>query len=117
MKLLINTDLTYTQLFTDFSPEDKEAFIEEVYYWKALCSRFSVQAKFSIEDECVKITVFVQKCTLDEFAMNELFHEVIDPLFEYEVQYAALGGAGCDFAITIETKKTLNSVLPSPQKL
>jgi len=48
------------------------------------------------------IEIEPQKITLDEKAMNELFDEVFHA---FDIEYAGLGGAGCDFSIIVKNPK------------
>lgn len=82
MKLLIQTDLVDT------------AYAKEV---------MSFLRTFSIwfREENGKLIIPAQKVTLDEWAMNELFNEYLMYLPGITIQYAPLGGSGCDFALEL----------------
>lgn len=83
MKLLINKELT----LDDFNEDDK--------YQLKLLKRFSVY-HVSYSDH---IKLPVQKIVLDEYDMNVLFDEI---LYGVGVRVTPLGGAGCDFCLTID---------------
>ena len=87
MKLLIQTTLR------DRYPEQ---------YDKDLLKELGVG--FSITPEGLEIPS--QKVSLDEVAMNTLFSEYLFYLDGYSVEYAKLGGVGCEFCLRIT--KNLN---------
>lgn len=82
MKLLIQTDL----VDTDYT-KDVIRFLRTFSIW--------------FREENRKLIIPAQKVTLDEWAMNELFNEYLMYLPVITIQYAPLGGAGCDFALRL----------------
>lgn len=101
MKLLINEPLIATVPLT---PEDGEIRADEqegLENLRNLCKRMCVHTTFDESPDQVVMTVAVQKVTLDELAMNELFAEFLGVHFDTKLEYAGLGGAGCDFALRV----------------
>ena len=101
MKLLINEPLVAKIPLT---PEDGDARADEqegLEYVRHLCQRLCVHATFDESPNQVVMTVAVQKVTLGELVMNELFAEFLGIYFDTKLEYAALGGAGCDFALRV----------------
>jgi hypothetical protein len=66
-----------------------------------LAKQYSVWGRFDISATRIDIKVQAQKVTLDEVAMNTLFHDFLTELFIVETRYSALGGAGCEFSLEI----------------
>lgn len=81
--------------------DGKEIF-EEI---AVLLNSFSVQHKIDITETIIQFAIYQQKVTLDEFAMNTLFYDVINIYFDYDIAYSYLGGKGCDFSINITQKQ------------
>jgi len=102
MKLLIQQDLHWSSKF-DPSLSAEELANEREFFeaLKDLAKRFSLWGKYEILDDSVDFRIHAQKVTVDEVAMNEFFADFLTELFKVEVQYAALGGAGCDFALEL----------------
>ncbi len=90
MKLLINTPLT-----ADFDPVVLNEVRELLSQMRNDYCIFS-----ALDEENHTVTIRVQKCTLDEVSMNHVFSDLLC-YFDYCIQYAALGGKGCDFSIVI----------------
>lgn len=114
MKLLIQQDLHW------FSKIDPSLTLEElenvrVYFHslKALAKRFSLSGKYEVLDDSIDFHIYAQKVTVDEVAMNEFFADFLTELFDVEVEYAALGGAGCDFALEIKKAEPIGQYVPS----
>jgi hypothetical protein len=51
------------------------------------------------------LTIKAQKISLGELMANILFHDILC-YCNYDMEYSALGGAGCDFAIKLSTQKS-----------
>ena len=92
MKLIIENDLKHIESNLDS--------VDEYNFMASVCDKFNVHYMLDIREDSTTFIIYTQKCTLDEFYMNELFHDVLY-LFEYNVVYARFGGAGCDFAMRI----------------
>ena len=100
MKILIDEDLVWTSTFGLLTDEE---FAEEMEALDELCAilkQYTVHHILKKLDNGFTLTIEVQKCTLDEEAMNDLFYNVITN-FRYKLEYAALGGKGCDFALHV----------------
>jgi len=103
MKLLIQKDLYFrVPLPADLSDEQVEA--EEEYYnsLRDVAKRYSLSLRMSCTyGGHVEFAIPAQKVTLDEVAMNHFFHDFLTELFDIEVEYAPLGGEGCDFVLEL----------------
>lgn len=104
MKLLIDNDLVANFPVDPSSTEqdfaDTAADFAEI---SAVCKKFGVQHTISLGTTIGSSTVFkipVQKITLDSVNVNELLFDVFY-LLDYDIEYSALGGSGCDLALTI----------------
>lgn len=104
MKLLIDSTLQYTDSWSLSTPEDDIADI--IAAWKDttdICDACGIQYMFDNPEGSIIFTIYVQKVTLDEFKMNEIFAEVLT-YFEYHLEYANIGGRGCDMALCLTEK-------------
>lgn len=102
MKLLVDQDLVFANAFPTELTEDE--FRGECAYYEELqeiARRFAVSTSFAVTKAGVTVVVRAQKITLDEVSMNTLFADFLTELFVLETRYSALGGAGCDFALTV----------------
>lgn len=99
MKLLIQEELTLTR--TALRDEDFDEYYE-LYrkHIEGILPRYGVHYRLTRHSREFTCRILVQKVTLDEYAINHLFAEVIED-FNYRMWYAYLGGAGCDFALCI----------------
>lgn len=95
MKAVLHDDLV--ALLAYETESDLKAFVRE------LDQKFGVISLYLFGNTESKVTIPVQKICLDETDMNELFHDYLH-LFEYSIEYSALGGKGCDFAICVKSK-------------
>jgi hypothetical protein len=112
MKLLINTPLTYAITFPpDISEEDWGL---EKGFWDDMCDLLTglgVYHSVDFVESGAWLNIDVQKCSLDEEAVNTLFYEVFE-LFTNKIQikYSPLGSTGCDFALELSQPVKKNSV-------
>lgn len=95
MKAILHNDLVALIAFETES--DLKAFVKE------LNKKFGVISYYLFGNTESKVTIPIQKIYLDETDMNELFHDYLY-LFDYSIEYSALGGKGCDFAINVKPK-------------
>lgn len=110
MKLLINQPLHWATTFNPGASDDELEDIREDY--RAIgesLRRLGVNATCIVMESGVSLDIYVQKVTLEEQDMNDLFFNVLNVLFELEVRYAALGGQGCDFAMTLVRATPVNT--------
>ena len=109
MKLFIQNDIRFTSPVDPSSTaQDFQDCADNFADMTAICKKFGVQYTLKLAttlDDIIEFVILTQKCTLDEFNMNELFAEVLF-LFDYNIVYAANGGRGCDFAIEMTARKT-----------
>lgn len=113
MKLLIQQDLHWSSKFDPSLSADELANEREFFAaLKDLAKRFSLWGKYEIHDDCVNFRIHAQKVTIDEVAMNEFFSDFLTELFKVEVEYAALGGAGCDFAMELTKAEPIGQYVP-----
>lgn len=77
--------------------------IRETLKLEAISADTSLLEDCSIHHKAVGdvIEIREQKCTLNELVVNELFAEHFYP---FDIEYAYIGGVGCDFAINIYPK-------------
>lgn len=101
MKLLIDNELEWQFKFADNPEVDLENIKEGVEAFEVLARSMSVWGSFTVDETSARIVINAQKVNLDGIAMNELFHDLLTELFDIEIEYAPLGGAGCDFAFRI----------------
>lgn len=105
MKLLIDDTLTFFGKDDPSSTEqDHQDSEEEWAEMTALCDKFGVKYHHEHSDGNTVFTVPPQKIVLDEYDMNELLYDVFF-LLEYDMQYAWIGGKGCEVALTITPKR------------
>ena len=98
MKTIIHDTLVYS---SDFAVEDTIDVTELFDYTRDLCVKFNVHHTITVTADRVKLTIEPQKITLDEIDMNTFWHDVLDNFFSIRTHYAALGGAGCGFALSV----------------
>lgn len=113
MKLLIQQDLYWSSKFNpNLSAEElanERAFFVAL---KEMAERYSLWGKYEIHDDSVDFRIHAQKVTVDEVAMNAFFADFLSELFEVDVKYAALGGAGCDFALELTKAEPVGQYVP-----
>ena len=107
MKLLVQENLS-TVVYDDSDNTAENCAVEEEY-WKyitSLLDGYSVTYRLDYDPD-IKGYLFeipVQKITLDEQGMNELFYECLHVLLDYRVEYSALGAKGCGFSLCLYQK-------------
>ena len=105
MKLLIQEDLigkySRDQSSTIEDDQDSLDMWEEVI---DLCKKCKIYYTITHTPEETIFKIWTQKCTLDEFVMNDVFYNVLD-LVDYDMEYGCVGGKGCDFSIVLTAKK------------
>lgn len=101
MKLFIDNDITYSFIFSNESEEGVSAVKDEFDFITSYLKKNSVQHKLEITDASVVLTIFSQKITIDEIAMNALFYNALAYLFDLTLCYSFMGSDGCDFAVRI----------------
>lgn len=78
--------------------------VETIKNLQKVCERFCLwNNEIKQSNGQYTLEIVDQKVTLEEWSMNELFHEVLC-FTEHDLTYAALGGEGCDFSIEITNK-------------
>ena len=100
MKLLIDEPLIFVGTFSE-DRTTRQAQLALLNSVVELLRKCSVYLEAQLAGPQVRLQVLAQKVMLDEVDMNELFSDALSELFELELRYAALGGAGCDFAMTV----------------
>lgn len=91
----------YEDAEPDSTLEDHQDTAEEFNELSALMKSYSVYHTLELTPEYTRLTIYQQKITLDEFAMNALFYRVLALHFEIRTEYAWLGGLGCDFSLNV----------------
>lgn len=91
MKLLIQNPLTIQ--LNPLLHEDNFNNLRDIV------ERFNIYCTFHIEENYIEL--HVQKITLDEFDMNELFCDFLFELTNYKLTYVERG-KGCEFALKLE---------------
>lgn len=99
MKVLIQDNLS---AFLDCT--DDSCSTEYKEYIEKLMNDFSVYHSFEHVEEGYNLTIPAQKIVIPEWEMNQLFHDVLC-YFKYVIEYASLGGEGCDFSIDLYSAK------------
>ena len=107
MKLLVQENLS-TVVYDDSDYTAEESELEEEFweFIRSLLDGYSVTYRLDYDPD-IKGYLFeipVQKITLDEQGMNELFYECLHVLLDYRVEYSALGGKGCGFSLCLYQK-------------
>ena len=75
---------------------------------KEVCDKFCIYSLIDYNESSCSVTLYQQKITLDEVSMNELFSDVIFPVFgQVKLVHAPLGGAGCDFSMRLIRTKVV----------
>jgi hypothetical protein len=113
MKLLIDQDVSFKWSPPPGLPSsDLELELEYYRGLEQLAKQFSISGRFVIGPEGVEFSIHAQKVNLDEIAMNTLFADFLTELFIVETEYAALGGAGCEFALGVVTAVPRTALAP-----
>lgn len=112
MKLFIDEPLTWSDTYdpsiTEEDREDQEAYVGEI---SKFLRNFCVAHSTHLMESGFSVTLQVQKCTLAEQDMNEIFYEVLLPHFRVGwLKYSPLGGAGCDFAMRINRNSVTEKI-------
>ena len=105
MKVIIQEKLT-TAIYED-PDSTAQDYKDNEEFWKFITSMldgFAVHYKLEYKLGCWLFEIPVQKITLDEQDMNELFYECLHVLLDYRVEYSALGGKGCGFSLCLYQK-------------
>jgi hypothetical protein len=91
---------------TDVNSTDQDIndSIDEFCEVSILLTQFTVSHHISIETDVTKFIIDSQKITLDEVNMNTLFFNVFSVYFDVTINYAGIGGPGCDFAVYVLSK-------------
>lgn len=105
MKLLIDTDLVGTfPVDPTITGQDYEDAFDHWCDISVLLKKFSVSHSITNfpkkGGEPTVFTVPAQKITLDSVDVNELLFDGFY-LLDYEMNYAALGGRGCDLTLIL----------------
>lgn len=105
MKILIDDPISTTLCYNQSLEEIKDIFDENyLSILKEYTIFYNIDYDFRDELTTVNFSIKQQKCTLDEFAVNDFMANVIyefwDPN-EIKIEYAHLGGKGCDFSFRL----------------
>lgn len=102
MKLLINTELTYSVTFNpSVSEDDWDEYSDYFYCIQEVLDKYNVSSDLNMMASGASIWIEAQKITLDDIAMNHLFSDVLYELFSFKLDYAWLGGEGCEFSMRL----------------
>lgn len=109
MKLFIDGPITWADTYDpSITDEDRSYWEDYVMDACGFLSSFNVHHSVNLMESGFSVTLQVQKCTLTEQDMNELFYEVLLPHFRVGwLKYSPLGGAGCDFAVRIDRNSVI----------
>ena len=107
MHLYIDEPIYWSETNDPSITEDELSDLyEQSVALKEVCDKFSIYALIDFNESSNSVTLYPQKITLDEVSMNELFVEVIYPVFDrVKLEYAWLGGVGCDFSMRLVRTK------------
>jgi len=109
MKLLIDQELKFsTTFYPGATDEELDEYSEFFEFVNSVMNKYNVAGYVDHNGSGATVIINVQKITLDEFDMNSLFDGVLNNLFKLKIDYANLGGAGCDFALLITDSKQLD---------
>lgn len=104
MKLIIENTLVLDDINNpSITDEELDGVAEYYESIKDIADEYGVYCELDLREDSSRLTIYPQKVTLDEIAMNHLFAAVLSE-FEYNIEYANLGGKGCDFSISITSK-------------
>jgi len=105
MKLIIprTKEYWYTHEI-DATDDDKSDMADEFNSIHTTLDNMNVNHSFDVADDFCTLTIYEQKCQLDEFNMNTLFFFFL-MYFDFSIRYLTLGGAGCEFAIELTWKQ------------
>jgi hypothetical protein len=99
VKLLINKNIT---IVCNHGPSEvKQGNLEYIRELHDLLTMWAIWHSYDIVDNSTVLVITVQKITLTEYDMNLLFYEILATI-PLSIKYAGLGGAGCDFALSVE---------------
>ena len=108
MKLYIDTTFRFAETNPpDISVEDLDLLDEDAETYRDLFKRFCIHATVENSESMFSVVIHPQKVSLDDIAMNTLFANAINGLFwnEYTLEYAIMGGEGCEFAMRMRRKE------------
>lgn len=101
MKLLINDDLIFSETFyPGISDDEWSDYKEKLEEFEDILKSYTVFFTSNINESSYYIHIEAQKVVLDEYDMNNLFFNVLSN-FKIKLEYAALGGEGCDFCLKV----------------
>ena len=104
MKLIIEDTLVLDDInnpsITDEELDEVAEYYREI---QSVANSYGVYCELDLREDSSSLIIYPQKVTLDEIAMNHLFVAVLSE-FENNIEYAPLGGKGCDFSISITSK-------------
>ena len=102
MKLLIDSDLSYSTTYypsaTDETLDEYQDFFSDI---EACLNSFNVSCAVTNARSGASVTIYTQKIVLTDENMNTLFADVLTELFDVKIEYAHLGGRGCEFSMRI----------------
>jgi len=101
MKLIIPRTKEYWYART--TEDDASDTTDEFNSIHATLDNINVIHSFDVAEDFCTLTIYEQKCQLDEYAMNTLF-SILVMYFDFSIRYMTLGGAGCEFAIELTWK-------------
>ena len=108
MKLLIQTDLEYSTVFNeDGIGVDFDEFKADAEHLVKDLKRFAVHSKLDLTERRCLFTVVSQKVTLDDINMNTLLHDLYETFDDLVLEYAGLGGEGCEVSLRLTQEKQL----------
>ena len=107
MKLLIQNDLRYTEThYPGISDDEYESVCDMLDCAKEILDRLGVYHSIENKESYFSVEIPVQKISLTEEGMNELFSDILyDFPFGFSLNYAFLGGKGCEFSLEITCLK------------
>ena len=101
MKLIIENTL-YLDAVVDLTSihDDMQDTTDEFNEIADICKRYSINYMLDLREDTTIFAVYPQKITLNEVNMNHVFANILY-LFTYKIQYAWLGGEGCEFSMSL----------------
>ena len=110
MKLLIDQPITYSLVYSRVYHDDI-THAERVELEKHLTELKNTLKQYAVSSTCIfnhnaqYITIDAQKVSLNEIDMNALIYLIEDSFNNLNIEYAALGGKGCDFSFRLKQDK------------
>lgn len=104
MLAFIDEDAVWTGdfLVPSVAENTLDAYHAAVKEWCVVATEMCCKHQVLYTESGAEVRVYQQKCTLSEESMNTLFYDFLTNMFNVDLEYAAFGGRGCDFAVRLK---------------